>query len=870
MFRRKRKTTDFSAEIEAHIQLEIERLRAEGLSEEAAQAAAYRAFGSPRRARETFYESHRWMWLDRLRQDVRFAFRILRKSPGFTAVAILTLALGIGANTAIFSAVNDLLLAPLPYSDASRLVTVTGLKGFPTSGVMGYIGFSPDLAKMILDQSPEFERTATYSTDQLTMTGRVEPQELSVAGVHGDFFSLLGVRPLLGRPILDSDTKPASQHVAVLSYELWNESFNADPHVVGRSIALNRKPYTIVGVMPPRFDFGAGEKGLWTSSSEDGGNIVARVKAGMTLDEVNAQLKVVTARLTSKYPKVFEGCRLTTAQLGRETGGLNDPLLLLFGAVGFVLLIACVNLSSLLLARAWGRRREIAIREALGATRLRLVSQFLVESMLLAFAGGALGMLFAVWGIRALRAIAPPDTPHTNLLRLDPIVLAFTAGISLLAGLLFGIAPALQASARRIGLAFTQKLGGLQSPLSARHPQWLRSVFVIAEVALAFVLVVGATLAALSFRNYMKIPLGFRTDHILTMSVHFSKAVCDPTQESNAVQCRLAMESILNRIQGLPGVRKAAAASSFPLDGSNGALSMHVEGKAEDVGIEHGNLILYKQITPGYFQALGTPLLAGRAFSSADASNSERVALVNELFARQYFSGSPLGHQISLANDKSGKPQWMEVVGEVRDSHDVNLLPEIYPEFYIPLAQAAAPTYGNFIVRTDRDPLAMAAAVKERIWSLDANAPVTNLRTMNQVVASNVATPRFQALLLVSFGALGLLLATIGIYGVISYAVTQRTHEIGVRMTLGAGRGEILRLILGQGALLAVAGIIIGLVGALGLTRFLRSMLFEITPTDPATFIGVALLLLFVALAATYVPARRAMRVDPMVALRYE
>ena len=820
--------------------------------------------------KESCREERRSFWLESLWADIRHGLRVLRKSPGFTIVAVLTLALGIGANTAIFSAVNDLLLEPLPYTDVSHLVTLRGLKRFPTSSIMGYIGFSPDLANMILEQSPEFERTATYSTEQLTMTGGVEPQELSVAGVHGDFFSLLGVRPLLGRPILESDMKPADQRIAVLSYTLWNESFGGDPRVPGRSITLNREPYTIVGVMPPRFDFGAGEKGMWISTSKDAGNIVARVKAGMTLDEVNAHLKVVSARLASKYPKVMEGCQLNAWPFGRETGGLDNPLLLLFGAVGFVLLIACVNLSSLLLARAWVRRREIAIREALGATRLRLVRQFLVESMLLAFGGGALGLLFAVWGIRALRAIAPPDTPHTDLLRLDPIVLAFTAGISLLAGLLFGIAPALQASAQRIGLAFTQKLGGLQSLLTARHPQRLRSAFVIAEVALAFVLVVGATLAALSFRNYMKIPLGFRTDHILTMSVHFSKAVCDPSQESNTVQCRLAMDSILERIQGLPGVRRAAAVSSFPLDGSNGALSMRVEGKSEEVGIEHGNLILYKQITPGYFQALGTPLLAGRGFSSADAPNSDRVALVNELFARQFFSGSPLGHQISIADDKAGKPQWMEIVGEVQDSQDVNLLPETYPEFYIPLAQASAPTNGNFIVRTDKDPLAIAAAVKERIWSVDANAPVTELRTMDQIVASNVATPRFQALLLGSFAALGLLLAMVGIYGVISYAASQRTHEIGVRMALGAQRRDVLRLIVGHVMILAAAGIATGIAGALALSRFLQSLLFEIKPTDPATYVGVGLMLTIVVCAACYIPARRAMRVEPMVALRYE
>ena len=870
LFRRRQADQQLDDELRDHVESRIEEYIAKGLEPKEARRQALLELRGIEQTKEKCRDTRHVSWIQDLVQDLHFGLRMLRKSPGFTAVAVLTLALGIGANTAIFSAVKDILLAPLPYSDVSRLFTVRGTKLFPNTGVMGYIGFSPDLAKIILEQSPEFERSATFSTDQLTLTGGAEPEELSVAGVQGNFFSLLGVRPLLGRPILDSDTNPVNQRVAVLSYALWNKFFDADPHVAGRKIALNHAPYTIVGVMPPRFDFGAGEKGLWTSDAADGGNIVVRLKQGVSLGQADAQLKVVTARLASKYPKLMEGCQLALWSFGRETGGLDDPLLLLFGAVGFVLLIACVNISNLLLARGWARRREVAIREALGATRARLARQFLMESMLLAMAGGSLGVLFADWGIRALRAIAPTGTPHTNLLQLDPIVLAFTAGISLFAGLLFGIAPALQASARRFGLAFTQRLDGLQIGFSARHPQRLRSVFVVAEVALAVVLVVGATLAARSFRNYLSIPLGFRTDHILTMSVHFSKAVCDPANKSSTLQCRLAMETILGRIQGLPGVQRAAAVSSIPLDGSTGALSMRVEGRAQEVGIEHGNMILYKQITPGYFQALGTPLLTGRAFTPADGRNSELVALVNESFARLYFSRSPLGHRISMADDKSGKPEWMEIVGEVHDSRDVNLLEPPYPEFYIPLAQASSLRSGNFIVRTDRDSLVLASAVKRQIWSVDSNAPITDLKTMNQIVASNVATPRFEALLLGSFAVLGLFLAIMGIYGVISYAVSQRIHEIGVRMALGARAGDVLRLVIGQGMLLTTVGIAIGLAGALALSRFLQSLLFEIKPTDPATYASVAVSLAIVALAACYIPARRAVRVDPMVALRYE
>lgn len=806
-------------------------------------------------------------------QDIRYALRMLRRSPGFTAVAILTLALGIGANTAIFSAVYGLLLRPLPYADASRLVTVDAYKKYSV-GVMSIISFSGDGWKQIRAHAPEFEQWATYSQGEFALTGEVEPEKLSGSEVSGDFFSVLGVHPLFGRPILASDTQPANARVVILSYALWKDMFGSDPSVVGREITLNSQPYRVIGVMPREVDFGAGEKGLWLSSSSPGsGRVVARLKRGLSVEQADAQLRVAASWFAAKYPKLMTalgGWELLASPVKRDTGNLSDGLLILFGAVGFVLLIACVNISGLLLARGWARQKEVAIRAALGASRGRIVRQFLAESMILAFAGGALGILFAAWGIRTLRLIAPPGTPHLELLQLNMVVLAFTVGVSVLAGILFGLAPALQASERRVGPALKSVLGGSPAALSARRPHRFRGAFVVAEVALSVILVTAAVLAARSLENIISVKLGFRTDHILTLSVDFSSAVCNPWDQNKLTQCQLAVGSVLNRIRALPGVRTAAATSNAPLSGFNGALSVQIERRSGQVGVAHGSLIFGRSVSPGYFRTVGIPLLQGRSFSSADAQGGELVAIINKVFARTYFEGNPLGHRISVDKDKTGKPEWMQIVGEVGDTRDLDLTKEPAAQYYIPFDQETNFPGGSFVVRTSEDPLAIIAGARQAIWAVDKDAPITNVETMDQIVSSSIAEPRFRTSLLGAFGALGLILAMVGIYGVISYGVTQRTHEIGVRMALGAQPANVLRMIIREGMLLAGAGIIVGIGGALALTQFLRSLLFQIKPNDPATLLGVSVALALVALTACYAPARRAMRVDPMVALRYE
>jgi len=872
LVKRNKDEQELDEEVRSYAEMLGDEKTRQGMNEQQAQRAARMEMGGIEQVKEEVRSARVGVWLETLWQDVRFGARMLRKSPGFTAVAVLTLALGIGANTAIFSAVDGILLERLPYANLSRLVTIDGFKMFAAAGVEGTMSLSPDAWKEIQVKAPAFEQLGTYGRGEFALTGESEPEKLNGAEVSGDFFSILGVRPMLGRPILPADLEAGGGHVVVLSCGLWRGTFGSDPAILERRIVLNERPYTVIGVMPPEFDFGAGERGLWVPETERSEvYAIAELKRGVTVESANAQLKVVAAWFAGKNHKIFSnGWQFVARQLGRDTGDVGNSLWILLGAVGFVLLIACVNVGSLLMARAWVRRKEVAIREALGATRMRLFRQFLAESFLLAIAGGGLGLLLSVWGIPGLRAIAPPGTPRANLLKLDPSVLAFTAGVSILAGLLFGIAPALQSSARGEGAALLENLGRSMSGFSPRRSHWLQSAFVIVEVALTVILVVGATLAARSLKNILSLDLGFRTDHILSLSVHFSKAVCDPGDERKIAQCQLCIDNILDRIHSLPDVEAEAATSYIPLLGGNGALSLRTDGEPNEVGIEHGALLFFRPVTPSYFQAMGIPLLVGRGFGAEDSRDSHQVAIVNETFARRYFSGNPLGHRISHDKDRSGKPEWMEIVGEAQDSHDVDLLQEPVAEYYIPFAQAVPFPGGNFVVRTTDDRLAIASALKRQIWSVDKDAPIVDLKTMDQVVADKVAEPKFQALLLGAFGILGLVLAAVGIYGVISYSMTQRTHEIGIRVALGARPQDVLRMVVGQGMVLAGVGIAAGVAGALALTRFLRSSLFEIRPTDPATFSVVAALLALVSLAACYVPARRATKVDPMVALRYE
>ncbi|HEV2342203.1 MAG TPA: ABC transporter permease [Candidatus Acidoferrales bacterium] len=820
-------------------------------------------------------------------QDLRYGVRVLTSSPAFTGIAIITLALGIGANTAIFSAVNGIILKPLPYANPSQLIRVVSSR--MNGDLMLQAGVSTADAQDIKAQCPAIADVTTYSSSAYTYTGQSAPEKLSGTAVEGNFFSLLGVRPLLGRTIEPPDTTPGHGDVVLLSHAVWRNIFGGDSGWIGRQVTLSGKRYGVIGVMPPSFDYGGPEFSgtvvnnlVWLpreiapneNSDRDSRDyyLVARLKPRATVSEAQSQLKTLAARLASAYPKTDGIWDLHGASLKEfKVGYLSQPLLLLLGAVGFVLLIACVNVSGLLLARSWGRHKEVAIREALGATRFRIIRQFLSESLLLALAGGALGVLLAVWGVEALRIIAPPNTPRLDEVQLSPPVLWFTLGASVLAGIFFGLAPAVQVSGRRIGAVLKESLGGSPGTVSGRRPRRLRSALVIVEVALAVILVVGATLIARSFKNLTAVDLGFRPDHLLTMTVKFSKAVCDPDAKENFAPCALAAKDVLARVQSLPGVKTASEVSGIPLVSNGIAMSLSIEGQSQQLGFGTGSPIWYRDVTPDYFAAMGIRLLQGRFFSDADVQGADHVAIVNESFAKKFLGGRPLGRRISQEKDKkTGQPEWLNVIGEVSDNRDFALEISAEPEFYSPYVQGGAQPNPSLLLRTSDDPLALVAAVKNQVAAVDKSAPVTDVKTMDQVLSEQMAQPRFQTLLLGAFGALGFLLAVVGIYGVISYDISQRTREIGVRMALGAQPEHVLRMIIREAMLLAACGIFAGIAGALALGRVLQSSLYEIKPTDPLTFVAVAIVLSIVALVACYVPARRAMRVDPMIALRYE
>jgi predicted permease len=874
-FQRKSKfEQDMNDELRFHIEQQTAANIAAGMPREEARRQAMLQLGAVEGVKEYCREERRAFWLESLWSDVRYGLRMLRKSPGFTIVAILTLALGIGVNTAIFSVVNGILLVPLVYADSSRLVE---------TNLVSFLEF-----REMQEQCTAFERMDVFRGYGGLILGGTVPVRRENAHVSADFFPMLGVEPLLGRPILSEDTQPGRDRVAVLSYKLWMDNFGGDPGITGRSILMDGNPYTVIGVMPREFELGVnwlGEEseGAWTpllpSSKSDAeslwrvNQIVARLKKGVTLEEANAELKTLSARLAAEYPKTKrdseQGELAVSGVKDRLVLRVRTGLLILMGAVGIVLLMACVNVSALLVARAWTRQKEVAIRKALGATRLRIIRQLLSESVLLALAGGALGFLFSAWGIRALRAIAPPYTPRVDRLRLDGNVLWFTLGISLLAAILFGLAPALQISSRRMGGALKEGLGGAFAGLATRQPHWLRGALVVVEVALAVILVVGGALMARSFEKLMHLDTGVRTDHVLTLRVNFSDSVCN---EKNPQACPLAINEVFNRIRSLAGVQRAAISEWALLEegGIGNGDGLHVEGQSGDPNL--GWFVMDRWVTPGYFETLGMRLLQGRDFAPADLNkNAPAVAVVSESFARMYIPGNPLGKRFSITDDKKLKlHEWKEIVGVVNDTRD-RAVKEFFdaPAYYTPMNPGIG-NQGEFILRTSTNPLPMAVAVQQIVWSVDKEATIENLETLDQMVAKSAAEPKFQTALLASFGVLALLLAVIGIYGVISYSVVQRTHEIGVRMALGARPGDVMRLVVGQGARLALVGIVLGIAGALGVTRFLQSMLFEVKPTDPLTFTGVAVLLLLVALLACYIPARRAMRVDPMVALRYE
>jgi putative ABC transport system permease protein len=803
--------------------------------------------------------------------DLRYGVRTLRKNPGFTLIAVLTLALGIGANTAIFSVVNAILLRPLPFKDPDRLVILG--HAYPKLDLIAPV--SPRGFVDYRDRGDVFESAAVSSGASFNLTGQGEPERIQGRRVSADFLSTLGVEPVLGRAFLPEEDQPGKEHVAILSHGLWQRSFGADQNVIGRMITLDGESYSVIGVMPASFRLYGGDE-LWTplaltaeqlSPARRGSEfliMIARLKPGITVEQAQTAMNSVANQIIKDEPGTYptDGSWGVSVKLLYEdyVRDIRPALLVLLGAVGFVLLIACANVANLLLARASARRKEIAIRTALGAGRWRLIRQLLTESVLLSLAGGGLGLLIAIWGVDLLIKLNQDNIPRAQEIGVDGRMLVFTFGLSLLTGILFGLVPAIQAS--KTELTETLKEGGRTS--AGSHQARFRNLLVVTEIALALVLLIGASLMVRSFARLLQVNPGFQTQNILTMQVTLPYLKYkDPPMSRNFYQ------QTLEKVKALPGVQSVGAVSHLPLSGGVASGFFAIEGREVPPG-EQGYHSDRRSISSEYLQTMSIPLLKGRYFNEADRDETQKVVIIDETLARKYWPGEdPTGKHISYNRDDKNERIWREIVGVVGSIKHRALDADYRGTVYSPHSQWPL---GNMflVVHTTSEPQSMASMVRSAIQSVDKDQPVYRVRTMEDVFAESVAQKRFSMFLLGLFAAVALVLAAVGLYGVMSYGVSQRTHEIGIRMALGARGPDVLKMVLGQGMVLALIGTGLGLAGAFVLTRVMSSLLFGISSTDPLTFISVPLILAAVALLACYIPARRATKVDPMVALRYE
>jgi putative ABC transport system permease protein len=832
-------------------------------------------------------EHHGRHWLETLLQDLRFGLRTLRKNPGFTAVAILTLALGIGATTAIFTVVDKVLLQPLAYPEADRIVVL--MQAYSGAGGSGQ---SPviSIPKYMLwhDQPRIFEKTTIYGfpgTLRVNLLGGDQPEQFPATQVSSDFFSVLGVRLVAGRAFTAEEDVPGGPPVVVISSELWKNRFGGDPNIVGRTLDLDGTAYNVIGVMAPLYtpDLPLGDFCLplrADPNSDNQGNDlfgIARLKPGVTLAMAKAATQVVSEEFRRKYPAMMDPKAGLTVQTMYEVrvANIRTSLLVLLGAVGFVLLIACANVASLMLARAKLRKREISIRAALGAGRGRIVRQLLTESVLLSLVGGVLGLYLGYFGVRFLLSINPANLPrigeHAEAISLDWRVLAFTLGVAVLTGMLSGLIPAIKAS--RADLATTINASGARTGTGMRGNK-TRSVLVVTELALAMILLIGAALLMRTFHDSLNVKPGFQTHNILTMGM----ALSGVRFQTTAPVAEVVREG-RHRLESLPGVEAAAAACCLPLEGGYG-LPFNIEGRPPTDGPFTGGGG-WRSVSPEYFEVLRIPLLSGRAFTDRDDGAAEPVVVINEAMAKQFWpKGDELGARITIA--KGVGPQFedppREIVGVVGDVRDNGLNYNPGPTMYLPTAQVndrltaldATLIPMQWLVRTRVEPHSLSNEIERELRAASGGIPAGTVRSMDEVLAHSIAGEEFNMMLLTSFAAIALLLSAIGIYGTMAYSVQQRTQEIGIRMTLGAEAGDVQKMIVVQGMLLTLIGVLIGVAGGLALTRVMGSLLYGVKPWDPITFAATAVVLSVVALFASYIPARRASRVDPMVALRYE
>src|SRR5215813_11324328 len=800
-------------------------------------------------------------------QDLRYGARMLMKSPNYTLIAVITLALGIGANTAIFTVVNAVLLRPLSYQEPERIMRLA--PDWPNASFR-----SASEHKFIFwrEHSESFDGVAAITGigSGVNLSGGGEPEFVAGLRVSADFFRALGVNPAIGRGFTKEEDSPNGERVVILSQGLWQWRFGADPAIAGKSVSINDNPYTVVGVMPEGFRYGDGRIDVFVPmrvnpvSANEGHNytVLARIKAGVSLRQAQDEMKSVFGQFKGAYPKQLwpneVGIRVDP-YLASLTAEARPMLLILLGAVGFVLLIACANVANLQLTQATARQKEMALRQALGASRWSLARQLLTEGVLLALLGGGMGLLLAVWGVDALTALLPQGLiPRSGEIGFDWRVLAFTLGAAVITGLIFALAPALQAA--RVDVNHALKEGGGKGAIGGERGR-MRSALVVAEVALALTLLAGAGLLMRTFANLRRVDPGFDPVNVLTFEVAPNGKQYETTAQ-NADYFRRALE----RLRGLPGVESAAVTSNLPL-GAWLNLGVGIAGKPDSM-----NSTEIRMITPEYFKVMKMSIRRGRGFTDADSSGAPPAIIVNETYAKRTFpNADPIGQSLTV-----GGAQVYQIVGVVNDVKQFSLGDPAPRTVFIPVAQVddrlmrAARQFVTmkFAIRTTGDPLALGAAVKQEMLKVDPSLPLTNMRSLEQIVERSLAQQRFNSTLLGLFAAIGLALAAIGVYGVMAYVVTQRTHEIGVRVALGATAGDVLRLIVGRGMALALAGVALGLGASFALTRLMKDFLFGVKPTDPLTFGVIASLLTMVAVVACYIPARRAAMVDPMVALR--
>ena len=816
--------------------------------------------------------------MNTLWQDLRYGARMLIKKPGFTLIAVITLAIGIGANTAIFSVVNGVLLKPLPYRAPDELIRI-----FETSQTQPKFPMSGGNFQDYRDQNSTLAGLALYTRQDVDLSQDDKPERLAALRVSAGFFDVLGVQPLLGRELRREDELPDNNRVVILSHRLWQRRFNSDPGIVGRAVTLSGQPFTVVGVMPSGVQHVGGDyRSMAHGESVDvwwpvalrpqanrGAhflNAVGRLKPGVSAPQASADFNVIAERLAGQFPNTNQNWRITIQPLHEEiVGRAQTTLLVLFGAVFFVLLIACVNVANLLLARATAREREMAVRSAVGAGRGRIVRQLLTESLLLAVVSSAVGILLAQWAIDALGALGPEQLPRLQAVSIDGRILLFTLALTLLTGVLFGLAPALQAG--QVNLNELLKEGGRSG--AGNRQRRLRDALVVVEVALALVLLVGAGLLVRSFWKLQQADSGFDQDRVLTANLLLRGARYDNGPKIIAFQ-----KQLLERVSALPGVQSAGLTSDLPWTGYDENAGFTIEGKTFPPN--DGPSARYHVASSDYFPTIGVPLISGRFFNDgdrfsdgSDSRGAPRVVLINRAMADRYWPGeNAVGKRFSFSSQPR-EQDWFNVVGVVGDVKDFPHSPAAAPAFYWATTQQAFPQT-ILAVRTSAEPLGLIEAVRNEVRALDKDLSLAEVKTLETVAGTAVAGRRFTLWLVALFALTALLLAAIGIYSVLSYLVAQRTHEIGVRMALGAQLGDVLKLVVRQGMTLVLLGVVSGMAAAFGLTRLMKGLLFEVKATDPLTFASVAVLLAVVALLACWIPARRATKVDPMVALRHE